>query len=403
VVVEELRKRVGRHVKHSAASRLAARVAATLIAAGCGASWALGLDGTACAQAWPSRQPIRMVVPFTAGSAVDVMARIVMAKVSGQIGQTIVTENRVGAGGTLGMAAVAKADPDGYTLLASSSAHTITPSIYAHLPYDATKDFAGVIPFGNLPNALVANPVKYGTIRDLVAAAKVRPGAVTYGSGGVGAVAHLNAERFRLAAGFEAVHVPYKGAPEALTDVIAGRIDFYFSPLTAALPLIRDGQVRALPCPPRRADHARGRLRGVRLRLLGRAVRAGRHAARDRGTPARRNRQGPRHAGDPRSLGEPRRRADADDAGGIRRVPDWGNPRRRRHRQGGGHQAELSSSSDPKPRLQFVLNGRSAARSATSRSAIAGAGMYFAISRRGFSRQAGNRMFSRSSNSSARW
>jgi tripartite-type tricarboxylate transporter receptor subunit TctC len=103
-----------------------------------------------------------------------------------------------------------------------------------------------VIPLGNLPNALVANPAKYHTIRELVAAGNARPGALSYGSGGVGAIAHLNAERFRLAAGFEAVHVPYKGAPEVLTDVIAGRVDFYFSPLSAALSLIRDGQVRAL-------------------------------------------------------------------------------------------------------------------------------------------------------------
>ncbi len=195
-------------------------------------------------QTWPTRQPIKVVVPFTAGSAIDVMARLVLGQVSRQVGQVFVVENRPGAGGTLGMAAVAKAEPDGYTLLVNSSVHTITPSTYQHLPYDTLHDFAAVIPLGNSPNVLVVPPGSYASVQALVAAGK--DGSLTYGSGGVGAAAHLNAERFLHSAGFKALHVPFKGAPEALTEIMAGRLNFYFAPLSAALPLVRDGRVQAL-------------------------------------------------------------------------------------------------------------------------------------------------------------
>jgi tripartite-type tricarboxylate transporter receptor subunit TctC len=205
-----------------------------------------GLGGEGRAQTWPSRQPIRLIVPFTAGSAIDVMARLVFTSVSKQIGQAMVVENRLGAGGTIGMASVAKAEPDGYTFLVNSSVHTITPSTYTKLPYDTVRDFAAVIPLFQTPQVLSVSPAKFKTIQDLVAAGKAKPGALSYGSGGVGGSAHLNAERFRLSAGFEALHVPFPGAPEALREVIAERIDFYFAPLAAALPLIQQGQVRAL-------------------------------------------------------------------------------------------------------------------------------------------------------------
>jgi len=202
--------------------------------------------GSACAQSWPAKQPIRVIVPFTAGSAVDVMARVVTAQVSKQIGQTMVVENRLGAAGTIGMAAVAKAEPDGYTLLINSSVHTTTSAAYAKLPFDTLRDFSAVIPLGQSAQVLVVSPAKFPTIQDLVAAGKVKPDALTYGSGGLGGTAHLNAERFALSAGFKAVHVPFPGAPEALREVIAQRIDFYFSPILAAAPLITDGQVKAL-------------------------------------------------------------------------------------------------------------------------------------------------------------
>ncbi len=213
---------------------------------------AIALAGSAPTQAraqapaWPTKQTIRLISPFPPGSAVDAVARLVFDHVSRQIGQTIVYETRPGAGGTLGMAAVAKAEPDGYTLLVNSSVHTITPSTYSKLPYDTVRDFAAVIPLAQYPNVLVVPPSRFKTVQELVAAGKAKPGSITYGSGGVGAATHLNAERFRLSAGFEAVHVPFKGAPEALREILGDRIDFYFSPILSAVPLIQSGQVRGL-------------------------------------------------------------------------------------------------------------------------------------------------------------
>jgi tripartite-type tricarboxylate transporter receptor subunit TctC len=210
-----------------------------------------GFAGTAgdtwaqAAQSWPAK-PIRLIVPLTAGSATDVMGRLVMDQVAAQLGQPIILENRPGAGNTIGMSAVAKADPDGYTLLANSSTHTVTPATRSNLGFEMT-DLAAVAPFGNMPVVMVFNPSKgYKTLSDFVAAAKAKPGSVNYASAGAGNSSHLNGERFRLAAGIEAVHLPFKGAPEALTEVIAGRADFYFAPLVNALPLLKDGQLQAL-------------------------------------------------------------------------------------------------------------------------------------------------------------
>ena len=206
----------------------------------------VGLQGGAFAQAWPSK-PIRVLIPFGAGSATDIIPRIVFDPLSSQLGQPIVVENRAGAGGTLATAAVAKADADGYTLLATSSAHTITPAVYANLPYDPVADLAAIIPLGSLPNVLVISPTKgFKTIGEMVAAAKAKPGSFNYASVGVGSGTHLSVERLRLSAGFDAVHVPFRGGPEALTEVLAGRVDFYFCPINTALPYIRDGRLLAL-------------------------------------------------------------------------------------------------------------------------------------------------------------
>src|SRR5262245_45880034 len=212
----------------------------------------LGLGGL-CSEAWTQSaapnwpaKPIRLIVPLTPGSATDVMGRLVMDQVSAQVGQPIIVENRPGAGNTIGMGAVAKAEPDGYTILANSSTHTVTPATRSNLGFEMT-DLAAIIPLGNMPVVMVVNPSKgYKKLSDFVAAAKARPGSVNYASAGAGNSSHLNGERFRLAAGFEAVHLPFKGAPEALTEVIAGRADFYFSPLVNALPLLKDGQLQAL-------------------------------------------------------------------------------------------------------------------------------------------------------------
>jgi tripartite-type tricarboxylate transporter receptor subunit TctC len=206
----------------------------------CSEAWAQG-----SAPGWPAK-PIRLIVPLTPGSATDVMGRLVMDQVSAQVGQPIIVENRPGAGNTIGMGAVAKADPDGYTILANSSTHTVTPATRSNLGFEMT-DLAAIIPLGNMPVVMVVNPSKgYKKLSDFVAAAKAKPGSVNYASAGAGNSSHLNGERFRLAAGFEAVHLPFKGAPEALTEVIAGRADFYFSPLVNALPLLKDGQLQAL-------------------------------------------------------------------------------------------------------------------------------------------------------------
>jgi tripartite-type tricarboxylate transporter receptor subunit TctC len=165
---------------------------------------------------------------------------------AGELEQVIVVDNRPGAGGTIGAAAVAKSDPDGYTILVMSSSYTIVPSVYPTLPYDAAKDLAAIVPLGNVPNVLVVTPSSgFKTVKDFVAAARAK-GTMNYASVGAGTAMHLNAERFRLSAKFQAQHIPFKGAPQAITEVMTGRIDFTFVPVLAALPFIRDGKLTAL-------------------------------------------------------------------------------------------------------------------------------------------------------------
>lgn len=200
----------------------------------------------ALAQAWPSK-PIKVVVPLTPGSATDVMARILFDEMSRQVGQPIVIENRPGAGNSIGMNAVAKADPDGYTILANSSSHTVSPAVRATMPLDTANDLSAIIPLGNMPVVILFNPKKgYKQLSDFVNWAKANPDKANYSSAGAGNSSHLNGELFKLAGGFDAVHLPFKGAPEAMTEVIAGRSDFYFSPLVNALPLMKDNQLQAL-------------------------------------------------------------------------------------------------------------------------------------------------------------
>jgi tripartite-type tricarboxylate transporter receptor subunit TctC len=207
---------------------------------------AITANGSALGQTWPTK-PIRAIVPFTAGSASDIVPRTVFERLSGELGQSIIVENRSGAGGTIGAAAVARSEPDGYTILANSSAHTIVPLLYPNTPYDPARDFAAIIPLGSMPNVLVVAPSKgFRSLQALVAAAKASPGSIVYASGGVGSATHFSAERFRLSAGIEGIHVPFRGAPEAFTETMAGRVDFYFGSLTPALPLIREGKLLAL-------------------------------------------------------------------------------------------------------------------------------------------------------------
>ena len=208
------------------------------------------------AQVWPSR-PIKAVIPFGAGSATDVVPRMVFDRLAAELGQPIVIENRTGAGGTLGTAAVAKADPDGYTILAHSSALTISPAIFPNLTYDTAKDLSSVLMLGTSANVMIVPVTRpWKTVQDFFTDAKAKPGSISFGSVGIGSATHISGEKFRLAAGIEATHVPYRGGSEVITDILGGRIDFYFCPLSTALPLIREGQVRALvvSTPKRSAD-----------------------------------------------------------------------------------------------------------------------------------------------------
>jgi tripartite-type tricarboxylate transporter receptor subunit TctC len=214
--------------------RLIAILATALLAAG------------AAAQGYPNK-PIRFIVPFTAGSATDIIARAVGDVMAKGLGQPIIVENKAGAGGTIGAGQVARSEADGYTVLIHSSGHALNPAIYTKLPYDTVKDLTGVTPLAALPNVLVVSPSKgWKNVADVVAAAKARPGQLNYASAGVGSATHLNAEKFKLQAGIDVVHVPFKGTPEALSDVIGGRSDWFFAPMSSSLPLIRDGKLLAL-------------------------------------------------------------------------------------------------------------------------------------------------------------
>ena len=198
------------------------------------------------AQGWPAK-PVRAVVPVGAGSSTDIVHRIVLEELAVRLGQQVVVENRVGAGGTIGSALVAKAQPDGYTLLAHGSAHTIAPAIYKSLPYDPARDFAAVAAIGISPSVLVVPPARgLKTAAELVAAARAKPNALNFSSVGIGSATHLSAERFQSSAGVQAVHIPFKGGAEAMTEVIAGRVDFFFGPVALVLPQIREGKLTAL-------------------------------------------------------------------------------------------------------------------------------------------------------------
>jgi tripartite-type tricarboxylate transporter receptor subunit TctC len=203
------------------------------------------LPRVATADTWPTGKPIRAMVPFSAGSTIDILGRIVIEPLSRQLGATIVIENRGGAGGTIGSAQVAKADPDGFTLLINAAAHSGSPAAYPNLPYDAAKDFAAVACFGSVPNVLLVAPSKgIKTIQELVA--KAKDGNMTFASAGVGSATHWAAERFRASAGLKATHVPFRGGPEALTEVMTGRVDFIFIGISSGLPFIKNKQLLPL-------------------------------------------------------------------------------------------------------------------------------------------------------------
>jgi tripartite-type tricarboxylate transporter receptor subunit TctC len=211
-------------------------------------------SATARAENYPSRL-IKATIPFGAGSAADVVPRVVFDRLSAELLQAIVVENRPGAGGTLGTAVVVKAEPDGYSILAQSSALAISPAIYPKLSFDVTKDLASALMIGVSANVMIVPVTRpWKTVQEFIADAKAKPGSIAFGSVGIGSAVHISAEKFRLAAGIETTHVPYRGGAEVIADILGGRIDFYFCPLATALPLIREGRVHALVVStPRRA------------------------------------------------------------------------------------------------------------------------------------------------------
>lgn len=203
------------------------------------------VSAAARAEDWPAHV-IKATIPFGAGSAADVVPRLVFDRLAAELGQPIVIENRVGAGGMIGTIQVAKADPDGYTILANSSALAIAPAIFSNLAFDV-NDLTSVLMIGSSANVMIVSPSRpWKTVADFIADAKAKPGTISFGSPGIGSAVHISSEKFRLAAGIDAAHIPYRGGSEVITDLLGGRIDFYFCPLATALPLIKEGQVRAL-------------------------------------------------------------------------------------------------------------------------------------------------------------
>ncbi len=205
--------------------------------------------------AYPNK-PIRVIVPFAAGSTTDIIARAIADKMGQSMGQTLVIDNRGGASGTIGQQAVATAAPDGYTIMIHSSSHTVSPSTFAKLPFDTTADFVGVTPISSTPNVLVMSPSKnIKTLQELLAAARAKPGSMNFASAGQGSATHLNAEKFKLAAKIEATNIPFKGSGEAVTEVMSGRVDYYFSPIAPVIGQIKNGQLVALAVgSPKRAS-----------------------------------------------------------------------------------------------------------------------------------------------------
>lgn len=205
------------------------------------------LPALSCAQGAYPNKPIRVIVPFAAGSTTDIIARAITDKMSASMGQPLVVDNRGGASGTIGQAAVASAAPDGYTIMIHSSSHTVSPSTFLKLPFDTVGDFAGITPISSLSNVLVIAPSKgYKNLSELLAAARAKPGSLNFASAGQGSATHLNAEKFKMAANIQATNIPFKGSAEAVTEVIAGRVDYYFSPIAPVIGQIKSGQLQAL-------------------------------------------------------------------------------------------------------------------------------------------------------------
>ena len=199
------------------------------------------------AQSYPTK-PVQVIISFTPASATDIVGRIVTAKLAEYWGQPVVNENRSGAGGSIGSAAVVKAAPDGYTLLINSNAHSVNPAIYAKLPYETTKDFTDIAPLAEQPNVLVVDAARspHKSLKDLVGYAKSNPGKINFGHAGVGSGTHLNTVKLVTAAGIDVTQVPFKGTPEVVAAILSGNVDCYWAPISAGMANIKAGRLRAL-------------------------------------------------------------------------------------------------------------------------------------------------------------
>jgi tripartite-type tricarboxylate transporter receptor subunit TctC len=210
----------------------------------------------AAAQEYPTR-PVRVVAAFTPGSGVDLAARLAAEKLSQVFKQPFIVENRVGAAGTIATAFVAAAPPDGHTLLVNASGYTMYMSLYRDLPFDTARDLIGVAPLAELPLVLVTSPAKnWRSLQEVMAHAKTHSGGLIYGTAGVASAVHIAIERLRASAKFEGVHVPFKGTPEAVTEVLAGRIDVTFTQVFTALPGVRDNRLVPLAISGRKRSAA---------------------------------------------------------------------------------------------------------------------------------------------------
>ncbi|MEK7231480.1 MAG: tripartite tricarboxylate transporter substrate binding protein [Pseudomonadota bacterium] len=220
------------------------RAAALRVA--CIAAAAATFASGASAQSYPAK-PVRIVVPYAPGGAVDIIARATAQELTKRLGQQIIVDNRTGAGGNIGSDTVAKAPPDGYTLLMASPANTINPSLYTKMPYDPLRDLIPIALIGSVPSVMVANPfLPVRDIKQLIALAKAKPGALTYGSGGSGTTEHLAGEMFKSFAGIDLLHVPYKGGAQVMIDLIGGQVALMFSNQLGVLPHIKGGKLKAL-------------------------------------------------------------------------------------------------------------------------------------------------------------
>ena len=194
------------------------------------------------AQAFPSK-PIKLISGATAGSASDIIARSIAEKLQNEFGVSVIVENKPGAAGTVAIQTILNSPADGHSIFVYTGAHTVLPLINK-VSYDPVKDFSAVTPLAIVPNVMVVSPNKgYKSVKDVVAAAKDKPGQLNYASAGLGSATHMSAEKFKLATGIDALHVPYKGSPEAITETMTGRIDYFFAPLVSALPMIKAGKL----------------------------------------------------------------------------------------------------------------------------------------------------------------